>query len=184
MKNQKITDIGRSEIRVLSSALLEEAQMIAKQYGLTVKLGRGVYGHSNCRITLEFATVNDDGVAQTAEWTDLVQMSRMLGLTEADLTKPFRQGNRTFVLAGYRSRASAKPFLVRDTANDKIYIMREATVLAALGKGPKPLASHSRTNGSTWCTCKTPGDPVFHPDNGSDKHHYTCSKCGGTMQVG
>jgi hypothetical protein len=35
-----------------------------------------------------------------------------------------------------------------------------------------------------WCRCKNPGEQIYHPDSGNQKHHWTCSICGKVTQIG
>lgn len=54
------------------------------------------------------------------------------------------------------------------------------------GKGTVTTAQKKRYEQmmAAWCTCPTHGDPEYHPDTATDKHHWTCGNCGKLLQVG
>lgn len=134
MANQ-ITPALLDLIRVDLKAALEA---VGQKHGVQLQLGRGSYTQLNATLKLEINAIGEDGVV-TKEAGDLKRYANMLGLTNEHLTQVFKLGNESYVLSGYRAKASAKPFLVKRLSDSKEFIVSEPTIKQALGIKEAPL---------------------------------------------
>lgn len=105
-------------------ALIEQQlPAIAKQLGISFSL------------KIEGGAIGKGGVAITKESEALQMYLGMLGLTKADLAKPFTLGGRKFTLTGYNPRASRRCMILTRDDGRAGFVAPQESVLRAMGKG-------------------------------------------------
>jgi hypothetical protein len=95
--------------------------------------GNASFLTSNATFKLNVSLLDDTGEAVSKEAADLNRYREMLGLTFDQLSQVFTLGMHRYMLAGYRSRGSARPFLMRRIDNDKIYLGTREDINRAFG---------------------------------------------------
>lgn len=128
----KITNIDKATCLMLRYEMNQALRDVCNRYGISIEVGRCTFGASNASFKVEVAVKNDSGEVLNRDWTTLKAHQKILGLSDADLTKVFVLGGKRFQLAGYNTRKWAKPFILNCLDDGRTYVARENQVKAAL----------------------------------------------------
>ena len=131
-QHQHIMEITKDLLRALRVDVDAALAPIGKKHGVVLKLGRGTFSALNATFKLEVDSIGDGGEVVTKELANLREMHRILGLEEAHLSQVFAMGGKNFTLAGYKNTGGAKPFLIRDVSDDKLYVSTREALFRAL----------------------------------------------------
>ena len=129
----KITRIDKTTCQLLRSEINFALKDICNRYGVSIEAGRCTFGASNASFKVEVAVKNDAGEVLNHNWTTLKAYQKILGLSDASMTKVFVLGGKKFQLAGYNTRKWAKPFILNCLDDGRTYVAREDQVKQALG---------------------------------------------------
>lgn len=106
--------LNRIGTEVLSDSILEAAQTIARENGLTVRLGRGTFDRSGgfATVKLEFAAISDDGTPTTPEADAFRRFAVMFDLQPEWLGETFSLWDgKTYRIVGLNTRAPKMPVI-------------------------------------------------------------------------
>ncbi len=126
--SKKITAFNSANAALLRPQIEEALASLAEEYGVRIKIRGGSYSDGQCTFKLEVATIGETGEVATKEATDFKACAQLLGLKPDDLGRTFVSMGKTFAIAGYRSRASAKPIIAREVSSGKEYVFQLETV--------------------------------------------------------
>lgn len=89
--------VTRENLKVMDEQILAAAQKICKEFGVTVKLGRGHYSPDGAKgdIKLELSLAGEDG-ADISEARDWARSATIFGLTAEDFGGEFTSNGYTF----------------------------------------------------------------------------------------
>ena len=105
---------------------------IAKELGVTLKVGNISYSDAYATVKVEASDIGEDGVAVTKEAHDFKLMAHLYGLEPSDLGKSFKVRGREFTIKGLKPRSTKRPILVE--SDGSMYKMSEVDVKRALGR--------------------------------------------------
>ena len=129
------TTIDKNLLKLLREDINAALKAVGEKHGVQLSAGGCSFLPTTATFKLEVQTISSNGVAITREMADLrnpLTLS-MYRLTEAHLTQTFKSGGRTFVLAGYRHKASKNPFLAKCFEDGKNYIFPADAIQRLLG---------------------------------------------------
>jgi hypothetical protein len=127
------TQISKDLLRVLRADIDAALKAVGEKHGVELVTGNASFTPFNATFKLEVRAKNADGEAVRKEEADLKARLGMLGMKDEHLTQVFTLGRDSYTLAGYRSKAPAKPFLIKRVSDEKVFIVSEAVVRSALG---------------------------------------------------
>jgi len=107
----KISIINRQSCRTVQEAALAELQKVADKYGLVVQSGGGTFTSTSFRFKVEFAVVDDSGVAQSRDATHFERYCTLYGLKPEDLGREFVYRGSKYTIVGLSSRSRKFPIL-------------------------------------------------------------------------
>lgn len=87
--------------------LRQTAAEIGAKLGVQVQVGNATYFDENAKISVEVATVRDDGIVMDRMATDFLDRCEDYGLEPADLGAQFQCSEGTYRVIGMRPRAKA-----------------------------------------------------------------------------
>lgn len=122
----------RSAANALTKEVLADLEALCKRHGLTVANKGGRFTASNFTLKLEFATKNEDGVAQTKEVSDWAVWCYQYGFKPEHLNQEFKHGSDTYVIHGVKTRSTKFPIIARRKDNGKLYKFHPATIHNAM----------------------------------------------------
>lgn len=135
----------KTDLIILRSKLDSALSVVATELGLEIKLGAIRYGSNNASASLRINQVNADGYPMTKEADAFLAHAPLLGFDKDDLFREFMKDGSLYALMGYKTRATKNPFLVRELATDKNYVVNEHWIKSALdypmGSGDRGLTS-------------------------------------------
>lgn len=110
----KITKFDRPTARTFAAAVEKALAALATEHGVSIKLGTVKYRDSSCTVTMEVATIAEDGTVATRDADAFRVMAKFYGLSPDDLGKTFRANGTTFKITGLRPRGRKRPIMATD----------------------------------------------------------------------
>jgi hypothetical protein len=124
--------ITREQSKTISAEIKAAAEQILTKHGLTIDKTMSHYGAGfDIKITASTHTIDDNGInTNSREMDALKYYAAAYGITniEADIAAPIHINGKDYIPAGYRTRASKQPFIMRDIATGKDYVFPAAVV--------------------------------------------------------
>ena len=121
----KISNIDSPALTVIRKALEPALQEIGEQYGLTVTTGRGSYGGETGTMTIELATLGENGEVESAQAKDFKKYASMVGLEPTDLGRRFVSNGEEFEVSGLKTRNRKYPVIATKVSNGKSFKFSE-----------------------------------------------------------
>ena len=135
----------KNDLTLLRAKLESALQRVAGEMGFEIKVGSIRYSSNNASASLSISQVNADGYPMTKEADAFLLHAPLLGFDKDDLFREFMKDGSLYALMGYKTRATKNPFLVRELATDKNYVVNEHWLKSALdypmGSGDRGLTS-------------------------------------------
>jgi hypothetical protein len=107
---QKIKEMDRGTVRMLSEAMKEALKEVADEYGLALDYKGASYSSSNATFKFELATKGSKG-ANTREKEAFVKTAILFGLDAKDLGKEFTHEGWTYTISGLKPRSRRYPIV-------------------------------------------------------------------------
>lgn len=112
----------------------EQGIAFEQKFGVKVSLGGCTYDPTGiATFKLVVAMKGEGGDIITKEAADLDALCKQMGLPETVRGKKVTLGTRTFTIVGYKTRSRKTPFLAKDDANGKTFMLPEADVKNQIG---------------------------------------------------
>lgn len=135
----------KNDLTVLRAKLDSAINAIATDMGLEIKIGAIRYSNNNATASLSISQVNADGYPMTKEADAFLLHAPLLGFDKNDLFREFMKDGSLYALMGYKTRATKNPFIVRELATDKNYVVNEYWLKSVfkypMGSGDRGLTS-------------------------------------------
>jgi len=119
--------IDRKTVDLLRAEINAAIQAVADKHGLSLKASKAAYSNgTHGSVTVEIATLGQDGIVQDRAATDFKAMATFYGFQADDFGKTFTtpQG-KTFTIVGLRANARKTPIIGR-SPEGKDYIFPES----------------------------------------------------------
>ena len=129
----KITKFDKPVFAVMRAEIESALKPVSERYGINIRTGNISYSANQCSIKLECSVLGEDGDPVHKEADTFLMWADLLGMKKEDLNKKFRVGTKEYILIGYAPRKSKYPFVVKSTADGKMYGLAESSVKKALG---------------------------------------------------
>lgn len=129
----KIYSFDKETIRMIRSELQLAVRDIETRYGIQLTAGRAKYSEKSASMTIDMATISNNGEVLDREREFVIANLTWLGLKAEHLEATFRIGNDTFKLKGYKRARHAKPFSVVSVTTGMTYVTSDSSVRAGLG---------------------------------------------------
>ena len=129
----KITTFDKPSIQTIRNELQMAIRDIECRYGIKLTAGRAKYSERSASITIDLATIDQNGNTVNHEREFLLANLTWLGLQTSHVDATIQIGNDSYRISGYKRARRAKPFSLISCSNGKNYVASEHTVRAALG---------------------------------------------------
>jgi hypothetical protein len=152
-----ITNFDRAECRRLREGLERAVAIVAKGFGVEIRVGDMRFSAENCTIKLEAAVKAATGEVLSKPRTDFDRYCRAFGLEPEHLNAEFSQGGAHYRITGLKPGASKYPVLAVNLRTGKTYKFPVSAVkrgLIVVPKPPEPPTPATRPTG-----------PAFDPAN-------------------
>jgi hypothetical protein len=131
----KIQKIDRDALKTLRVAIDAALESVGKQYGVKLTAsGKGHFGGATGDITVDIATIAQDGTVVTKEVSDFKKYHELFNLKPEHLGAKFTQGRDTFEIAGLSMNAKRFPILAKNVRTGKMYKFPESSISSLTGK--------------------------------------------------
>lgn len=137
MAQAKITAFDRATAARVREHVEKALASVGTEFGLVIKAHGGTFSPGALTMKIEFATVGDDGTAQTRDVEAFKRGALLYGLAPDDLGKTFRSSGRTFKITGLAARRSKRPIIATDTTSGKSFVFAAEDVRALLRAGER-----------------------------------------------
>ena len=127
----RMTQMSRENCALISEDAKMALEMVAEQYGLQLKQGRGTYDPPAGTFTMKWTFVceTEGGIP-----ADFIRHAPIYGLTADDFGREFTTYNGTYAICGIKPRSRKYPILGKCIATGKTYkFMQSAVVDVDLG---------------------------------------------------
>ena len=122
-----IKTMSRANCEIISATARTALEMVAEQYGLTLKQERGTYDPGAGTMTSKWTFVceGEDGIP-----ADFNEYAPLYGMSAADYGRTFTTLNGSFTICGISPRSRKYPILAKCEATGKTYKFTERAVAA------------------------------------------------------
>ena len=107
----------------ISGEAVAALQLVAEEYGLTVKRGRGTYDSATFTFKVTFIAQGDNGIP-----ADFAKYAPMFGLVPEDFGAEFTTRHGTFSICGIKPRNRKYPILGKCVKSGKTYKFEDRIV--------------------------------------------------------
>lgn len=124
-----MTVLTKSTVTKLNDDMIAALEAVAKKHGVSLETKGGKFDENGFRPRISFATISKTGDVMTKERVALSGWkAQAAGFSGKDFGKKFViPGQGTFLLEGFRTRASRRPLLVRSLGDNKQYTFATTT---------------------------------------------------------
>lgn len=129
----KINTFDKETIKAIRGELQLAIRSIENRYGIQLTAGRAKFSEKSASMTIDMATIGNNGEVVDREREFLTANLTWLGLKSEHLDATFRIGNDTFKLKGYKRARYAKPFSVVSMTTGMTYVTSDSSVRTGLG---------------------------------------------------
>jgi hypothetical protein len=126
------TSITKAFIRDLRIDIDNALAEVATKHGISLTAGNASFTDNTATIKLNVALLVGGRVA-TKEQETLKLYQKILGISDEQMTAVFTLGGKRFVLDGYKTTRTSKPYVIRENGTDRLYVATEDQIKRALG---------------------------------------------------
>ena len=124
--SEKITRMNRQTIKPIADDAEMALQMVAEQYGLTLKREAGRFSDTNFTVKFTFVCETEDGIP-----ADFVRLAPLFDLTVEDFGREFTTYNGTYRITGINPRRRKYPISAECIRTGKSYKFQQSAVKRA-----------------------------------------------------
>jgi hypothetical protein len=139
----KITNFTPAVCKEIAARVAKALNDLGNELGVEIKPHGGSYTSGSYTMKLEFAILNENGVASTRSAEDFKMSAFLFGLKSDDLGRAFRSGGRLFLISGLRPRATRRPVVASCTESGKEFCFSAEDVKRALSFNDNPERTHA-----------------------------------------
>lgn len=126
------TSITKAFIRDLRIDIDNALAAVATKHGISLTAGNASFTDNTATIKVNVALLIGGKVA-TKEQETLKLYQKMLGISDEQMTREFTLGTKRFVLEGYKTSRTSKPFVICEVGTGRFYVATEDQIHRALG---------------------------------------------------
>jgi hypothetical protein len=126
------TTITKPFLQALRIDIDNALAAVATKHGISLTAGNASFTDNTATIKVNAALLVG-GRAATKEQETLKLYQKILGISDKQMTAGFTLGTKRFVLDGYKTSRTSKPFVIREVSTDKLYVASEDQIHRALG---------------------------------------------------
>jgi hypothetical protein len=131
-----IETLDRAALKALRSPLQAALDVVAKEHGISIKVGSGSYSFQNASLKLELAVKDSTGNVMTphrANWSVWASMPTNK-LKESWLDKTFTFKNETYRIDGFNSSAPVRPIVTQRVGTGKTYTWKVDAIVRFMAR--------------------------------------------------
>jgi|TARA_R110000824_G_scaffold20454_2_gene76973 hypothetical protein len=130
-----IETLDRAALKALRSPLQAALDVVAKEHGISIKVGSGSYSFQNASLKLELAVKDSTGNVITPHRADWNVFAKMIpDLNESWLDETFTFKNETYKVTGYNSSARVRPIVTERVSNGKTYTWKQDALVRFMAR--------------------------------------------------
>ena len=124
-----MTILTKATVTKLNDDIVTALKAVAKKHGLILETKGGKFDSNGFSPRISFTVISESGEVMTKERVALDSYkAKIAGFSSKDFGKKFTvDGVGSFILEGFRARASRRPLLIRSLKDDKRYTFATTT---------------------------------------------------------
>ena len=118
-----IVEFDRANLQVLRSEITAALKAVGDKYGVTFVAGNGSYspGRATLKVEMSIGAGQDASVVRIGKEADALVAHQKVYFPDLKLDAVYINGNKTYSLVGYNTRARKTPMLVKCLEDGKVY---------------------------------------------------------------
>lgn len=120
--------MDKSKVSAMRIAVNEALIKVGEVFNMSIKVGNIKYGDSDITLQVKASSISEDGVVQTQERTDFINLAKSMGLEPEWIDKEFTLRGDTYKIIGLKPRSYKFPILAKDLRSGKTYKISTADV--------------------------------------------------------
>jgi hypothetical protein len=129
----RLERIDRSTVKTLREVLQLACDELSERIGAKVTVGNAKFTDRNATFSVEIATINEDGEANSRQAEDFKRFARTYGLVPEHLGKRVMLRGTEFEIIGAAIRSPRFPILVKRVYDGKVYKYPVVAIRQGLG---------------------------------------------------
>lgn len=122
------TMITKQSVHAMRADIEKALESVGAKYNVQFDLGNCRFSANNARFQLNFASINEAGIAETKERTDFKTLASLHGLDPNLLDSTVQISGDSYKIVGLKKRCYARPILVEKVKNNRVYKIDVATL--------------------------------------------------------
>jgi hypothetical protein len=117
----KVDKFNKALCRTLRNVVEETLQEVAKEHGISIKVGSGSFSDVNFNFKVEASVIGKDGVALSKEAESFKMLAKAYNLEPTDLHREFTFRGDIYKIKGLSSRSDKFPILATKVSDGKTF---------------------------------------------------------------